>query len=424
MGSKKLIYTAAVGLFSAFAAQGQGTPYTVTDLGTLPGGTFSQAFVITDNGLMGGSAALPDGTQNAMLWFNGRKADIGAPGLGGPNSVTFGSNKWGRAVGEAETQRADPNGEDFCGFGTHLQCRPFLWQSGAMTSLPTLGGHNGFANQINNLGEVVGYAENDTKDPTCPAPQVLQVKPVIWQNGQVRALPTFPGDPEGIALGINDTGQAVGASGDCAAFNPNTLVDLAPVHALLWEKGKMIELGNLGGGAANNMAFGVNNQGQAVGSSDLAGDTTFHAFLWSLAAAMQDLGTLPGDFASSASGLNDRGQVVGVSLDASFNPRAFLWRNGVMTDLNTLIPAGSPLYLLLACSINYSREIVGLAVDTNTGEAHAYLATPSDGADDSENFLPAVQSVTSPLALSDNIRKLVQQQLRFGRFGARPMGPR
>ncbi len=407
MRTKIVVYNTAIALLTALAASGQSS-YTVTDLGTLQGGTFSQPLYLTDNGLVVGSAALPDGSQNAILWFNGRMADIGAPGLGGPNSIAFGTNKWGQIVGEAETSNNDPNGEDFCGFGTHLTCLPFLWQSGKMAHLPTLGGHNGYANQINSSGQAVGYAENNTKDSACPAPQVLEFKPVIWQNGQAHPFPTFPGDPEGIALGINDNGQAVGASGDCAAFNPNTLVDLQPVHALLWEQGRMINLGDLGGSAANNMAFAINNEGQAVGSSDLAGDTTFHAFLWSQSTRMQDLGTLAGDFASSANGLNDRGEVVGVSLDASFNPRAFLWRNGTMTDLNTLIPAGSPLYLLTGCSINYSRVIVGLAIDTSTGQPHAYMATPGGAADGVESNPPRV-------IVSDATRRLVQQQMRFKR---------
>ena len=46
-----------------------------------------------------------------------------------------------------------------------------------------------------------------------------------------------------------------------------------------------------------------------------------------------------------------------------------------MTDLNTLVAAPSPLYLLTGCSINSRGEITGLGV-TNTGEIHTYLATP------------------------------------------------
>jgi hypothetical protein len=58
------------------------------------------------------------------------------------------------------------------------------------------------------------------------------------------------------------------------------------------------------------------------------------------------------------------------------NPRAFLWENGVMTDLNTLVPANSPLYLLIGFSINSRGEIAGFGV-TNNGQIHAYLASPN-----------------------------------------------
>ncbi len=53
----------------------------------------------------------------------------------------------------------------------------------------------------------------------------------------------------------------------------------------------------------------------------------------------------------------------------AFNPK----------DLNTLIPAGSPLYLWFACSINSGGAIIGIAA-TSTGQLHGYLLTPSDPA--------------------------------------------
>ena len=90
---------------------------------------------------------------------------------------------------------------------------------------------------------------------------------------------------------------------------------------------------------------------------------------------MKDLETLPGDFASLALGINDRGQVVGASLAADFSERAFLWENGAMTDLNTLIPANSALYLQQAESINSSGQIVGFGV-TGAGAVHGFLAIP------------------------------------------------
>jgi probable HAF family extracellular repeat protein len=374
-----------------------------------------QPYVITSNGLVSGAAAMPNGTMHAVLWYQGRKMDIGTPGLEGPNSIAFGVNERGQAVGQAET--SVPDGEDFCGFNASgfpspTACLPFLWQNGVMTKLPTLGGANGGANMINNRGEVAGYAESAMKDPD-PACPVSQFEPVIWKNGKAQGLPTYPGDPDGVAAWINDNGQAVGSSGSCAVFNPNTGLFLTENHALLWEKdGSVNDLGNLGGagGIAGNHACAINNQGRVVGHSELRNDTTFHGFLWTRETGMQDLGTLPGDSASLALGINDRGEVVGASLDSSFSSRAFLWENGMMTDLNALIPAHSPLKLLVAESINSRGDIVGLAV-TSIGEAHGFLATPSNGAAAGESVSPPSQSVDSPMVPSEGTRNLVLRRL-------------
>ena len=96
-----------------------------------------------------------------------------------------------------------------------------------------------------------------------------------------------------------------------------------------------------------------------------------------------------------------------------------------MTDLNTLIPAGSPLFLLLALSINSSGEIVGLAFHPSTGDLHGFLATPRngehgrDGRDNNrDSAAPDAQDATSPMVLPENVRNLLQQRLPFGRFGA------
>ena len=62
-------------------------------------------------------------------------------------------------------------------------------------------------------------------------------------------------------------------------------------------------------------------------------------------------------------------------MDKNGNPRAFLRRNGMMIDLNTLLPANSPIYALVAQFINASGEIAGLGVNSS-GQTHAFLATP------------------------------------------------
>jgi len=418
---------AASTLLAALAIAQPAPRYTVRDLGPV-GSAAGQPFVITNNGLVSGDALFPDGTERAVFWYDIWRGDFGPPAFGGQNSIAFGINEHAQAVGQAETAALDPNSEDFCGSkalglpAKGTTCLPFLWQGGVMTPLRTLGGNNGSANNINNAGQIVGMAENATTDPTCPATgaQKLQFEPVVWENGKIQQLPTVAGDPDGVAFAINDSGQVVGASGNCTTFGTITLVNLSPLHALLWQAGTVTDLGTLGGtGHGNGIeAVNLNNKGQVVGNSDLAGDTNFHGFLWTQATGMQDLGTLSGDVNSLAIGINDAGDLVGVSLDAKFNPRAFFWRNGVMTDLNTLAPADSPLFLITGCSINSQGQIIGIAVD-GTGAFHGYLATPVNGEADGESLSAASQSTSSPIVLSEDIRQRLQR-----RFGAPLMAPR
>lgn len=325
---------------------------------------------------------------------------------------TVGPSETGQVVGKAETSTPDPLGEDFCAYGTHLMCLPFVWQKGQMTPLPTLRGNNGWAWNINNRHQVAGFAENSISDTTCPPPQVLENKPVIWEKGNIQELPTIPGDPDGAAFGINDQGQAAGTTGNCTAG----------FHAVLWQKdGEVKDLGNFGG-MMNNVAQNINDRGEVVGFSDLTGDTTSHAFLWTEDDGMKDLGTLPGDVASFAFGINNEGQVVGLSCDTNFNCGAFLWEDGVMKDLNTLVPPGSPLFLGFASNINSGGAIVGLA-DSNDGP-HAFLATPcedepadKEGCESEATVGAEVETSERPkVALPENVRKMLRQRLglRFG----------
>jgi probable HAF family extracellular repeat protein len=405
--------------------------YTVIDLGTL-GGSYSEAFYMNNRAAIGGVSSRVDGTEHAFLWQKGVMADLGT--LGGPNSEAFGGpNLSNQLVGQSDTADVDPDNENFCGFGTHQMCRPFLWQplpskEGVMFPLATLGGHNGQADGVNNRGEVVGTAENATADTSCPIGQSLhQFKPVVWRQGGIRELRTFSGDPDGVAFGTNDNGDVVGTSGVCAPFNPNTSENLTARHALLWHKGEMTDLGNLGGTGSNGgiLAFSVNDRGHVVGVSDITGDASFHAFLWTRESGMEDLGTLEADdFGSSATGLDDQGNVVGLSVDASGTPHAFLRpKGGKMIDLNTLIPADSPLFLFQACSINSRGELTGLALDTSTGELHAFFANPVDsdsGHDDDTADGQAGTRERKHVALSESVRKQLQQRLRFHLPEAKP----
>ena len=60
---------------------------------------------------------------------------------------------------------------------------------------------------------------------------------------------------------------------------------------------------------------------------------------------------------------NDVGQVVGncSQPDLQGEWRAFIWQNGVMTDLNDLIPADADLLMTLPTAINDAGQITGWA---------------------------------------------------------------
>ena len=359
--------------------------YSVVRLGSL-GGTQSGASSVNDRGWVSGSSNLPGNqTQHAVLWRHGQTLDLGT--LGGPNSsVAWPNHNRRTVVGIAETPDIDPLGESwscsaFFPSSTGHRCLGFVWGGGVMRSLPTLGGNNGYAAGANNRGQVVGWAETNSHDPTCVAPQVLQFQAVLWGpgSGQIQRLPPLDGDPDSAATAINDRGQVVGISGTCY----RAVGALSAKHAVLWEGGRAIDVGNLGGIAWNTPAA-INNRGEIAGFSDLPGDDpdhpNFHAFFWTSRGGIEDLGTLLGDTRSLAFGLNERSQVVGESIGPT-GRRAFIWQRGVMTDLNTLVPPGSPL-LRYANDINDDGEIVGQAQDRSTGELFAFVAVPGCGEDD------------------------------------------
>ncbi len=385
-----MIATTLLAVASYLTAAPAPRNYTVVRLGNL-GGNVSGASSVNNRTWVAGFSNLEGNTTaHATLWRNGSTTALDLGTLGGPgtNSGVFWpvKNDRGLIAGIAETDTLNPLGERwscaaFFPTATFHNCLGFVWQNGAMTPLsPFPGGYNSYASGANNRGQVVGWAENATHDSTCVAPQVLQFRAAIWgaKDGRIQELSPLAGETSSAATAINNRGQVVGISGIC----DRAVGRFTAAHAVLWQDGTVTDIGNLGG-VAWNTPTAINDRGQIVGFSDLPGDQSgapnFHAFLWTRSGGIQDLGTLPGDSLSLAFGINDRGQVVGQSIGAG-GSRAFLWENGVMTDLNTLVPPGS-LDLVYANDINASGEIAGGAFDPGTGESPAFLAIPAHGGD-------------------------------------------
>jgi probable HAF family extracellular repeat protein len=359
---------------------------------TLPdfGGTSSGGNSINDQSWVAGYSRRPDRNRHATLWRNGVLSDLGT--LGGPNSsVTWNvKNTAGIIVGISQT--ADPQllGESWSSAAFYSTPNNvgyinlgFVWQNNQMRGLPNFpGGNNGFATGANNLGQVVGWAENGVHDPNCCCTQVLQFRPAVWTLGppdQIQDLPLIPGDTSGAATAVNDHGKIVGISGICdQAVGRHTAK-----HAVLWENGGVTSLGTF---AAEwwNTPTAINQRGDIVG---FAGDPAFvegdvlHAFMWTREDGLRPLkplkGRTPQHVDSEAYGINDARQVVGVSCDADqVDCRAVIWDNSAFpTDLNDLKGSYSA-FLALAKDINDNGEITGRAIDPTTGVLTAYLAVP------------------------------------------------
>lgn len=407
--------------------------YRVIDLGTL-GGSVSAANALNNIGWATGFSTKADGTQLATLWSNGEQIPLGT--LGGPNSNVAWpvKNNFGLISGVSENGVHDPLNETFScpafGLVSGNSCVAFAWQHGVMTELPGLGGNNSIGAGDNDLGQIVGWAENDVQDATCagtsspPFVQFLQFEATLWHRDgtgkwQVRELPPFLGDPDGAATAINDLGQAVGISGQCDV----AIGAYSAIHALLWENGKPIDLGNLGGHGWNTPAA-INNLGVVTGFVNgrhdvIDGQLQFRwvAFIWTKEHGMQSIGTLPGDQMSQATDINDKNQIVGVSYsDFQFdNPRAFIYQNGTITALNALIgSATANWYISSTGGINDRGEIAAqanvVASGMMTAVAHAVLLIPSD-TDDGEAYNDIGEPIIPP-----DVQRQMRSSVNLARF--------
>jgi probable HAF family extracellular repeat protein len=359
----------------------------VTDLGVLPGGASSNATWITANGLLVGTSQngqidplFPGFPENhAVIWQHGAIQDLGTLPEGGYESAGTSANNNRDVVGFATNTIADPFSLIAPGFFP-TQTRAFLWQQGAMRDLGTLGGNDAIASFINDSGQITGQSyTNTTPNPTTGLPTA---DPFFWEKGKMLDIGSL-GGTMGFPTAMNSRGEVVG--------NSNMAGD-ATSHPYLWSQTKGIQdLGTLGGN--NGVTNWINNAGDIAGKADLAGPQpqNHDAVLWRKNGAMMiDLGVLPGDACANAYYVNDRGQVVGTSENNELchiptGEHAFLWESGgPMVDLNSLIGPGASLKLTFAFSINNHGEIVGTGVPSGCAPdniefcGHAYVLIPCD----------------------------------------------
>jgi probable HAF family extracellular repeat protein len=120
-----------------------------------------------------------------------------------------------------------------------------------------------------------------------------------------------------------------------------------------------------------------NDSGEVVGTADLPEGQEHHAFIWK-DGMMTDIGTLDNDPCANGVAINAGGQAIGTSTDCHGTIlHTFLWHHGNLFDVNVLILPDSNLQLTEPNSINNRGEIVGNSVLPN-GDLRAVRLIPCD----------------------------------------------
>jgi probable HAF family extracellular repeat protein len=241
------------------------------------------------------------------------------PGLAtivGTNYTTMGVNDFGQTVGSAGT--LPPGYVPGVDFSPNYHA--FISNGSSITDLGALGQQMSTATAINNAGQVVGYVGSGDLNVVTHA--------FIYAAGKMVDIGGLPGYSFSTASAINSSGQVAGysmnANGSSAAF--------------LYSNGQMINLGTLSGDTSSS-AMAINSKGAIVGSSDHLGPLT-----------------------NSSNALNNN---------------AWLYQNGILTNLNSLISPTLGIHLMDARAINDAGQIVSYGVDSY-GDPRVYLLTPPD----------------------------------------------
>ncbi|SRR5712692_521970 len=394
---------------------------------------------------------------HAFRWQNGNVTDLGALPGDTNCSIPMAINAGGEVVGISENGQVDP----LTGVN---ETRAVRWKGGEIEDLGSFGGNQNAAVRTNNNGQIVGWSLNSVPDPYSPIDLVLgssngtQTRAVLWQHGQMQDLGTLGTGNDAIAGLINEHGQIAGISYTTATANPAT--GIPTLDPFFWENGKMVDIGSLGG--AIGLTTAINNRGQVIGVSSVAanpgaclfngeGDPNCHPFLWDrgklidlntgtlggnplIAYGINDVGEVVGigtfpnapsdaylwrkgvatdlghlsDCASFANAINSHSQVVGgtFSCQDGTHARAFLREKGSMIDLNSVIPANSPLQLVVAYGIDDRGEIVGEGVPPGvppanySSQGHAFLLIPcgkgTEGCEDDLRAQPPRPRIAQP----------------------------
>jgi probable HAF family extracellular repeat protein len=341
-----LIMSLALMLSTAQAEQ-----YEITELGTL-GGIWSGPSQLDNQGRVVGGSTIQSGAWHGFSWSNGQMTDLGVPDDYLVSSST-GFNSSGQIVGYAN--------------GQYQSQYAYIWEDNVWTYLGTLPGPGldySVASGINNNSQIIGYSF--TLGPGS------MMRGWIWENDVMTDLGDLGGDKSS-ANAINEQGQIVGYS---QIYDPDNYY----THAFIWENGTMSDLGVLPG-EVNSAANDINDYGQIVGSSSHQMETypflsVYRPCLWDNGQII-DLGLPQGYARGVATGINNDGTIVGwmATTLSGGTKHAFVWRDGVLTNLNSIVPPNSGWELQSASDINDNGQIIGSG-SAPSGSIQGFLLTP------------------------------------------------
>ncbi len=331
----------------AVAAAAQARPLTVTNLGTLAGSN-SAGYKVNMGAVAVGASDMYTAQPRGFRWAAG----VGMTSLGSTTRAAHNISNTGIIVGVGEV-----NGLSSA----------FAWQYGSLTTLSVPGGFMGMtypnraAFGVNNAGDVVGDMFGVNGSAGGPGSVG-----VIWSGAPTGQGWTLWG--AGIPLPLTHAAE-INAFRVVAGYNGG----MAATYNV--QTGTYTALGTLGGGASQ--AHAINNMGRVVGCAQTA-NGQWQAFIWSPGAGIANLGAAAqlGAFQSVAWDISENNIVVG-EFNAGNSPRAFVWNNGVMIDLNTLIGANSGWVLEQAFGIGGTGIIVGKG--TYLGEDRGWMINLNQG---------------------------------------------
>jgi probable HAF family extracellular repeat protein len=194
------------------------------------GGVSSSGNVINNLDQVAGAYDPGDSTEHAYFLTSTGWTGIGD--LGGSYTFTFGLNDAGMVTGQSDTSNTpDPV------FGIP-PFHGYVWQNGELTDFGSVFGDDfNTANYVNAAGQIIGSSDLANN---------FYAHAFLYDHGTITDLLTLPGDQISWGLGINNVGQIVGTSGlrdPDQQDGPPLYSELCPCHAVLWQNGKVIDLG-------------------------------------------------------------------------------------------------------------------------------------------------------------------------------------